>query len=173
MPDIKQNYSVGDAIKYSMSVNVTNGKNIPEEYELEYVYIVKIPDKVNGKNGNIGIVIDSYHPDNVFDYIELVPDGAKVIQALKNLKNKKIIFRLLTGIGPTYGRIIFTRNGYNHIRNIRSKSDFDKYKKAIEIITSTSPGPHRLISKDEDESGATYVFKKLDGSERKIRLIKE
>lgn len=173
MPEIKQRYSNGEAIKYTLSVKIADSKIIPAGYELDYIYIVKIPDKVNGKNGNIGVVIDSYPPNEVFEYIELVPSGARVIQSLRNLKNKNILFRLLTGIGPTYGRIVFTKSGHSHTRNIRSKNDFDRYKKAIEIITPTSPGPHHLISKDEDESGITYVFQKLDKSERKIRLIKE
>lgn len=172
MPSIKN----GDAIEYSTSVPLDQYNIIPDGFDLDKIYIVKIPVKVQAKvkgTKPVGIVHDTYSPTSIFDYGEHIPIGHHVIQALRNVKNGNLTFRLLTGIRSVYGRIVFTAPGHSYTKHVRGRERFEAYKKATEIINGTSPGPHRLESKVENETSILYTFRKLDGTIRRIEYIRE
>jgi hypothetical protein len=176
MPSLKQRFANGDAIEYDSSIPLSEYNIIPDGFELDQIYVVKIPAKVQAKvksSKPIAIVRDAYSPNDIFDYGERIPAGHQVVQALRNIKTDKLVFRLLTGVGPVYGRVVFTSPNYVYTRHVRSRQQFEAYKNATDIVNQTSPGPHRLESRVENDDTVTYTFKKFDGTLRQIQYIRE
>lgn len=176
MPSLKKRYNNGDAIEYDSSIPLENYHMIPEGFVLDQIYMVKLPATKPVKTRNtkpVAIVRESYSPNDIFDYGEKIPAGHQIIQALRNEKTDNIVFRLLTGIGSVYGRIVFTAPNYAYTRHVRSAKQFEAYKRATDIVSSAAPGPHRLENKVIDGDNVTYIFKKLDGTLRQIQYIRE
>ena len=178
MPSLKKRYEIGEAIEYDSSFPLEQWNIIPDGYMLDQIYIVKLPAKVPGKakiTKPVAVVREAISPDTLFDYGERIPSGHQIVQALKNVRNSNLTFRLLTGIGSVYGRIVFTNESktYIYTRHVRSRKQFEAYMKATDIINANSPGPYRLVSKEEDEENTIYTFQKLDGSMRQIQYIRE
>lgn len=167
MPTTKTQYDVGDIITYSASVPLSQRDIIADGYILDKIYIVTLTG--DGE----AIVRWSYPGTGIFTYDEEIPNNHHVIQALRNTKNKKMSYRLITGTTPVYGRVIFKSDRGSRIINVRSVTQYERYLKAIEIVNENSPGPHRLVGKEKLETGMLYNFRTLNGNNRSVEFVKE
>ena len=175
MPKVTKTYASGEVLEYNSSKPFSERNQFVDGTTLHRVYIVQlIPGKLSDKTKRAEVKVVN-EPD-LFNYDEQVPDGCHVIQAIKQ-KNGNIAMRLLTGQPLAYGRVIFKfeKNGKRHINilTVRSRLQYEKYMEAAKIVTSTSPGPHRLV----EDNGTRFVYQIIGADpvkgQRTIEFVKK
>ena len=162
---------IGATIKYK-STDSTPFKD-RDKYDgvLHQIYIVEL---ISGKVGdtNKEAKVRYYYNPAIFDYEEEVGPNLHVIQAIKHPTSGGIKYRLLTGQAKVYGRVIFKNGKHYRELTIRSRLRYERYIKAVEIITPTSPGPHSLKNVDPTEHGKLFTFTTRTGSDRTVEFIR-